>query len=198
MGSDEDGAPRPVVVRFTQDANPLWQQWYDTHYQEMEAADFPDILVGPWSKLVAYAARLALVIHMLRKVCGEVQIEDVDAESLRRAIRLIDYFKSHARVVYRQLQLSSDRRTQRVVDWIKKHGNECTSTQLIRNNVAGIAKKSEAEKVLRELQDLGLGDCEVRRSANNRDFVHFVLRPQSGQIGSDRTPTRSETSSASA
>ena len=35
------------------------------HHAEQEADDFPDALEGPWGKLEAYAARLALILHLM-------------------------------------------------------------------------------------------------------------------------------------
>jgi replicative DNA helicase len=67
---------------------------------ERNAVDFPRYLVGCWAKLKAYCARLALIVHYLRLVHQDVGEEEIDAESLTRAVRLVDYFKWHARKVH--------------------------------------------------------------------------------------------------
>jgi hypothetical protein len=56
MEQDEDGDPRPKVLDLAPEACPLWEAWYNEHLAETEQPDFPDALVGPWSKLVSYAA----------------------------------------------------------------------------------------------------------------------------------------------
>jgi hypothetical protein len=186
---DADGMPAPVVLQFTPEARDVWATWYDGHFAETEAPDFPEILVGPWSKQVGYAARLALILQLLRRVDGETAVEDVEAESLRRALRLIDYFQSHARVVYPLLQASrGSTRAQQAIAWIRRNGGECHPTQLIRHYVAGLERKSEAEAMLRELADRDLGHLEMRKSKNHRNVLWFIARPvaasqdQSGPI----------------
>jgi hypothetical protein len=135
------------------------------------------MLVGPWSKLVAYAARLALVVQLLRKACGEAAAEDVDAESLRRALRLIGYFQAHARVVYPRMHASRDgARYRRAIAWIRGHGGECNPTLLARNNVAGVEGKAQAVALMRALEDRGYGRREERKAGNNRVVTWFVAR----------------------
>src|SRR6202042_2118876 len=121
---------------------------------ETEAPDFPDSLVGPWSKLVAYAVRLALIVHLLRTACGEPLPDEVDAGSLERAFRLVAYFKSHARAVYDLLQRPGKEhgRMQKALAWIRTHDRtEFNPSHLARNQVAGIRRKSEAEALMKEL-----------------------------------------------
>jgi hypothetical protein len=104
MRQDPFDQPAAVVVELAADARPLWEAWYNDHAREVEGADFPEVLSGPWSKLIAYAARLALVVHLLRQACGEAAGDDVDADSLGTALRLVAYFQSHARAVYARLR----------------------------------------------------------------------------------------------
>jgi hypothetical protein len=95
---DDDDHPKPALVYLTRDGGRMaWQRFTAAHAAEMNAADFPDHLFGPWAKLKGYAGRLALIVHFLRWACEEVKSENVDAESMDRAARLVDYFKQHAR-----------------------------------------------------------------------------------------------------
>jgi hypothetical protein len=171
------------VLNLAPEACPLWRDWYNTHMAETEQPDFPDALMGPWSKLVAYAGRLALIVHLLRHACGEPVSDEVDAESLERAFRLIAYFKSHARAVYDHLQLPKKlSRIQKVIAWIREHRKaECCPSHLARNEVAGIRTRTQAEAVMKELADLGYGRLEERRAANNRKVTRFITRP--GKLG---------------
>jgi hypothetical protein len=114
---------RPFVVKLTDDGRRAWQLFTERHAAERNADDFPPHLIGPWSKLRGYAARLALVLHYLRWAAGEVQGEDVDGESMTRAARLVDYFKAHARKVY--AVMDADPRAaaaRRLVRWIAQAG----------------------------------------------------------------------------
>jgi hypothetical protein len=63
---DVEGVDVPRVVKFTPAAEKAWITFYDAHMVEMEDANLAESLKGHWSKLRAYAARLALVVHLLR------------------------------------------------------------------------------------------------------------------------------------
>lgn len=104
---------RPRLVRFSADGRAAWGRQTQEHADEVNDPEFPRPLRGPWSKLAGYAARLALVLTMLRKVCGEPSLGDVDATSVGRAWRLVAYFKAHRQ---RALGGGSD---QRVLDQAK-------------------------------------------------------------------------------
>src|SRR5205823_2518980 len=97
METDDNGHPRPFLVRLTEDGKREWQAFTDGHAAELNGDSFPDHLRGPWAKLRGYCGRLALIVHCLRRACGEVQGRDVDGESMAHAARLVGYFKAHAR-----------------------------------------------------------------------------------------------------
>lgn len=99
----------------------MWEQTINTLTTQMNDEMFPPHLVGPWSKLKVYAARLALVVHCLRHVTYETDEENVDGESVRRAGVLVRYFGSQARKVY--ATIGSDREVEnarRVLRWIAR------------------------------------------------------------------------------
>jgi DNA polymerase-1 len=100
MVASEEGRPRPFYVHLTSSGKQAWQRFTHAHAEEVNAADFPPHLAGPWAKLKGYGARLALIVHYLRWVCGEATGEDVDGESMDRATALVAYFKAHARKVH--------------------------------------------------------------------------------------------------
>ena len=62
---DVEGKPTPHVVTMDPEARREWVAWCRAHYAEQEADDFLDSLEGPWGKLEAYAARLALILHLM-------------------------------------------------------------------------------------------------------------------------------------
>ncbi len=60
---------------------------------------------GPWGKLEAYAARLALILHLMDLAADPTRPAADDPPELPRRIiedaaRLVAYFKSHALRVY--------------------------------------------------------------------------------------------------
>jgi Protein of unknown function (DUF3987) len=178
IGTDEHGGPTPLVLDLAPEAMQRWEDWFNRHAEELESPDFPDVLVGPWSKLVAYAARLALIVHLLRVACDEATGEEVDAESLERSFRLIAFFKLHAKLVYSRLrQPPKAKEVLKAVAWIRRHGGQCNPTHLAKNNVAGVLKKSEAEALMKEMEDLGYGRRETRTAGNHRKVVWFIAKP---------------------
>jgi hypothetical protein len=134
--------------------------------------------VGVWGKLVSYCARLALIVHLMRAAWGEVgDGGPLDAESLRRGIRLTDYFKAHLRVVYARIGLTAeDDVALRALKWVRSHGGRCTHRQLQRADVPGILKASVARKVLRDLADRGYGRLEEPQEGGKLSAV-FVFDP---------------------
>jgi hypothetical protein len=102
---DVDGKSVPHIVHMTPDAAAAWAAWCQAHYDEQETDDFPDHLEGPWGKLEAYAARLALVLHLLHLASDPTRRAPDDSPDLPKwiiadAARLVAYFKSHARRVH--------------------------------------------------------------------------------------------------
>src|SRR5262249_2944360 len=66
----DDGVMGYKVVKMSPAAKEAWIGWWNQHAAEMRSQDLPIQLLGPWGKLKAYAARLALVLHYLWLVQG--------------------------------------------------------------------------------------------------------------------------------
>jgi len=98
-GEDENGDPEPVTVRLSPEAKPVLVQMINSHREEMDAPGFPARLRGPWAKLEAYLARLALIAAMCRVATHDAP-ELIEPDDVLRASILLDYFKNHARRVY--------------------------------------------------------------------------------------------------
>jgi hypothetical protein len=112
---------RPYYVRLTAEARVEWQRFTYDHAAEVNGDDFPVHLKEPWSKLRGYCGRLALIVHYLRWAGGEIAGDkaDVDDESMRRAVALVDYFKSHARRVYSAIEADPRiKEAKRVIRWV--------------------------------------------------------------------------------
>ncbi len=91
---------RPYYVTLRSCARVEWEKFTHDHAEETNDANFPQYLLGAWAKLRSYCGRLALIVHSLRLVHGDVDDESIDGESLQRAVRLVAFFKQHARKVY--------------------------------------------------------------------------------------------------
>ncbi|HHY65687.1 MAG TPA: DUF3987 domain-containing protein [Alicyclobacillus sp.] len=152
-----DGDRPSTVLQFDGDGFDAWQAWLDTHYTEQNDPDFPEHLLGPWSKLETYFVRLALVIHLLRVMCEEVPPGSrVDAETVRRIVLLMEYLKSHNRRAYAALrETPEDYRVRQAVEWMKRHGSQTTVRDFQRAGASGVKTSSEARKLLDTLVDRG-------------------------------------------
>ena len=103
MGTDDQGDPMPVPVTFSTEAKEAWIDAYDDHREEMTAPWFQPQLRAAWSKLEGYMLRLTLICACCRfSLDGTAQRIEVD--DVLRAVRLTDYFKSHARRAHAALK----------------------------------------------------------------------------------------------
>lgn len=145
-------------LSFTNAGKAMWVDWAQDHYAEYSNPNFPEYLSGAWTKMEAYAARLALVVQELRYVSREAASEDVDELSMAASADLIDYFKSHAKRVYAYLRATTeDKAVNAALRWIAARGGRVTIRDIVRANVAGIKKQSEALSLVKNLQDRGHG-----------------------------------------
>ncbi|QIN83691.1 DUF3987 domain-containing protein [Rubrobacter tropicus] len=111
---NEDGQ---IPVKFDADAKHLYVQLYDQHQEEMEVPGFPTRLVGPWSKLEGYLARLTLVLSLVRS-SHDGTPERIEIGDVLKANVLLDYFKDQTRKVYGEM-FEQDPMDQLAIDVVK-------------------------------------------------------------------------------
>jgi hypothetical protein len=70
---------------------------------------------------------------------------------------------------------AADQRAETALRWIQGHGRVCTVRDLQRHRVAGVTRASQAEKLLRDLVDLGAGMLREHRLPSGRMQRVFVL-----------------------
>src|SRR5262249_3382635 len=82
---DGQDDPRPCVLNFSPGAKGAWVRFYDRWAQEQAAVEGE--LAAAFSKLEAYAARFALLHHVVSKVArGEDDRAAIDAASVEAGI----------------------------------------------------------------------------------------------------------------
>jgi hypothetical protein len=171
-----DGFMGYQVVKLSPAAREAWVEWYNGHAAETRSPDLAAQMIGPWGKLKAYAARLALVLHYLWLVQGKGKEGDLEAATIERTVKLIDYFKGHLKLVYGRLRLTAeDNHLLEVIDWIRRHNNQCTARDLVR--AKKVTPASKAKKFMIELQERGYGRLESVTGGNGRLMQRFVLDP---------------------
>jgi hypothetical protein len=156
--AEEEGRPKPVLVGLTDCGRRAWEEFTHAHAAEVNGGDLPPHLHGAWAKLRGYAARLALIVHLLRQVCGEAVAADVDGDSLRRAARLVAYFKGHRLKV--DASMDADPRmadARRVLSWLCEQRRQRFSRRDAYNGLRGTYRKvDELVAVLAVLEKHGL------------------------------------------
>ena len=151
-----NGDVEPGEVRLSPEAKVLWVDFYNRH--AIEQAGLGGDLAAAWSKLEAYAARFALVIHCVRQAAGEgVDPWVLDEQSMAAAIVLADWFGHEAKRAYRLLaETQEERDRRRLVELIQARGGRVTVRELSRCSrlYSGAAAW---EKALGELAEGGVG-----------------------------------------
>jgi hypothetical protein len=86
--------PVPIELSFSAPARAVFIAFANQLYAELADLDLPAEWRGPFAKLDGYGARVALILHLCRVVCNEADTEDVDEPSVRRMVRLKEYFRA--------------------------------------------------------------------------------------------------------
>jgi hypothetical protein len=146
MEPDPEGGLRPYRVRLTDCGRHAWEDFGRALAAEVNEPDFPDHLVGPWSKLKGYGARLALIVQFLRWAADETPEQDVDGESVRRAVQLVRYFQDQARKVYAAVNADPVAAGARqLLAWFERHADvRCFSRRLMHQGVRGSTQFAQA------------------------------------------------------
>jgi hypothetical protein len=106
MVKDESGQEAPNVVPMSWEARSLFKKIHDQIGRETLEPGFPLRLQGVWAKMRGYLARISLILALCRSVQDE-QPEQVEEEDVKKAARIIAYFKAHARRVYGELRVTT-------------------------------------------------------------------------------------------
>lgn len=149
--TDLQGRPRPHVLQLSSEAKGLWVDYYNTWAEEQFAAEGQ--LRAAFSKIEAYAARFALIIHTVAGLNqGISRPTDVSADAVYAGINLANWFANEARRVYQVLSESEDaRHTRCLIEWIRQRGGKVSVRDLHRSNPS---KYQTAEDARADLDDL--------------------------------------------
>ena len=162
---DDFGHPSPTVLPLSNTARDLYGKWYDLHNIEMESQS--EHLRATWSKLEAYAPRLALLFCLVKaqERAGQ-EPDEVDYESMQSAIVVVDWFKVES--VRLDALVDSDSETHlilEVVDLIKRNGGSMSSRELQQKSHRFGRKASNAEAWLGRVVEHGYGTWETRKNS---------------------------------
>jgi hypothetical protein len=151
-----DGEPEPAIVRLSPEAKAAWIRFYNEHAQEQ--VELTGDLSAAWSKLEGYAARLALVAHLVRWAAGDfVDPSCADETSVAAGVALSRWFGQETRRVYAILtETEADRQRRELAELIGRHGGRMTTRDLMRSSRAYPTAEA-AEQALDDLFQAGFG-----------------------------------------
>lgn len=169
LGQGDPHAPN--VLQLIEQADELLRKFRRENYVKLEAlADGP--LRQAYAKLEATPARLALILHCVRRVLGEVSSDEIDAETMSDAIRLTEWFRNEDDRFYSWLLSSeADRTISRLVALVERKGGEISVRELQRSCFSTATRNATgAVDTLEGLRSQGRGHwlTEPTRKDGNR------------------------------
>lgn len=151
-----DGDDEPRLLHLSPEAKQAFKVFVNEHGREQ--AERVGAEAAAWSKLEGYAARLALVVHLIRWAAGEaVDPDTIDVDSVRAAVAMVRWFAREAERVYALLDGDAeDDKRQELVDLIRRKGGDVSPRELVQAS-RRFPKVADAEAALDDLADAGAG-----------------------------------------
>jgi DNA polymerase I-like protein with 3'-5' exonuclease and polymerase domains len=151
-----DGEKAPHVLTLSTESKDAWVVFYDQWAMEQSAVEGE--LAAAFSKLEAYAARFAILHHVIGRVArGEDDLVPVQKVSIDAGVTLCRWFATEARRIYTTLSESNEERdTRRLVEFIQARGGSITVRGLMRANCRRYPDAQSAESALVALIQAGL------------------------------------------
>ena len=177
---DREDQLYPKRMRFTSKGKRRFIKFFNKHNKEQKGLSGCE--AAAWSKLEAYAVRLAMLIQLLR----HPESIEVDAKSVAAAIKLVDWFKHETRRIYAVLVESDEESNQReLVELIRRKDGSITARDLMQAKRQYRGDAEQARAALSKLADQGLGHWETvpPSKKGGRAKQHFVLLPSGGGGG---------------
>ncbi len=189
FGADEDGRPVPIDLELTPEAKAVWIKFFNEHGQEQAALSGD--LSAAWSKLEGYAARFALIVHLVREATRDSALPEngqIDVMSIEAGVRLSRWFCGEARRVYALLSESEEERDIReLVELVRAKGGRISVRELMRSKARYAHSADCAREALGKLVAMRLGHWEPPNpsQAGGRPSEVFVLNDNDK---TDKTP----------
>jgi hypothetical protein len=119
MKTSKEGNLTPTFLQLADSGREVWREWTQWIADRVNQSDYPEFLYGPTIKIRGYAARIALVLHVLHEAYGEQTPPRLGADAVRRGMILGQYFLAHAERVYRWAGRDERLKPARIVlNWI--------------------------------------------------------------------------------
>lgn len=174
---DTDDKTAPIDISFSSDGRRAWIEYYNHHAEKQ--AEVTGELAAAFAKLEGYAARLALIVHLVRVAADDstVDQDEIDAQSVRAGAALVGWFANEARRVYETFGESEEAQEQRrLIELIRRKGGSVTPRNLMRSS-RQYSSADIAEEALDGLVKAGLGTWreDDHGGGRGRPVRRFVL-----------------------
>ena len=139
--SFHEGHEVPHVVRFSPAAKEVWIAWYNANVQESRDLGYETSELSVDGKLEDFAARIALILHLLTLASDPTidpngTIPPLSVASMEGMIAFWRYFRSHHRRARWQMSGGIENKDARhVLDWIRRHGHLSFSKKEITDHL---------------------------------------------------------------
>ena len=146
---------------MTEGAKAAWVTFYEEHAQEQAELDGAEL--AAWSKLEGCAARLALIVQLIRVAAGDetADANRVDDTSVDAGVRLVRWFGYEARRVYAGLgETSGEQQRRELTELVRQMGGSAAVRDLRQRRRKYRDKPEQAEADLQALVDAGLGEWD--------------------------------------
>jgi hypothetical protein len=170
---------RPNHFTLSTEAKNTWVSWFTNWADATDAAEGEQ--AAAMAKLEAYAARLALLHHVVTLTAGDVgklTLHPITETSLRAATSLTEWFAGEAVRVYSILrETAEERNCRQLMEWIKARGGSVYARDLQRANARRWPTSNHAEAALEGLAQLGFGEWRDVESGptGGRPALEFCL-----------------------
>jgi hypothetical protein len=171
------GDREPFAVRLTPLAKEAWVKFYEEWAREQAAVEGD--LAAAFSKLEGYAARFALIHHVVSRVGDLEDGQPIEPVSIEAGIALAQWFADEARRIYATLRESAaERQFRRLIEFIRQHDGRMTPRMLHQSNRSRYPNVETAEAALQQLVDADLADWiwTTPSPQGGRPSQVFVLR----------------------
>src|SRR5262249_37434894 len=151
-------------------------------------------LAAAFSKLEAYAARFALLHHVVTHVYLESDdLREVGSRSVEAGITLCRWFAHEIRRIYATLSESTEEcDARRLVEYITSRGGGITARELQRSNNRKYPTVAPAEEALNGLVQASLGTWEKQETTAKGGHPTRVFLLCTTHDTTDRTPLDGE------
>jgi putative DNA primase/helicase len=179
-GEVEEGIP---AVRFTWDAQEIFDQWRDDLEVRLRTAELPPALESHLAKYRSLMPSLALVFQLIECVDGRGEGDSVGLRGTLQAAAWCEYLETHAARLYSSAENPAMEGARALLDRIRKgdvqDGDPTRS--VYRKHWAKLSTPEEVNSACQVLEEFGWLRIEVAKTSGRsttRLRLHPILRDQ--------------------